>query len=176
MARLLYIPRERPADASAQINRQQQTFATLWGVVNDFLARVGEAPVTPFGYERINAAINVQRVLEGLNETVADRTQAICQVGDNAQTRRLMGNVVEGLDAFLQITIEEMGRDAMEEREFLLQMRNNRGDLMQRLRRDYLAGDATLSASDKTAILMVTSSTERASGCWIGWSGACRHP
>jgi hypothetical protein len=139
--------------------------ASLALVIDEFLDRLGETQLAASAYERLNHALSVQRILDGLSETLADLARAVVESGANPTTRRLIGSVVEGLDAVLLTMVDAMGPDGEHDRALLRKMSGDRGALMRRLREEYLAGDASLTAAEKMAILNITNLTERAS--WL---------
>ncbi len=165
LPRLIDIARGSPKDALAQIGRQQQIIAALGSAIDDFLARLGEGPISRSGYERLNAALSLERLLDGLAETLADLARAACAATSSPATARLTGNVIEGLDAVLSTVVEAMGPDGADDRILLRRMSGDRGALMKRLREEYLESDAAMGAADKMSILTVTNLTERAS--WL---------
>ena len=165
LPRLLDVGRDATKDAAALTSRQRQIIVTLASAIDDFLGRLGEAPISHSGYERLNHALILQRLLDGLTETLVDLVRAVGEIGDNQSTRRLASNVVEGLDAVLLTMVEAMGPGGEDDRVLLLQATGDRGALMRRLREEYLASDAALGAGDKMAILTITNLTERAS--WL---------
>ena len=73
--------------------------------------------------------------------------------------------MVEGLDAVLLMRVDAIGPDGADDRMLLKRMGGDRSALMRRLREEYLASDAGLSAADKMSILTITNLTERAS--WL---------
>jgi phosphate:Na+ symporter len=162
---LLDIARTAPKDATAAIARRREVTAGLALAVDEFLERLGETQLVPSAYERLNQALNVQRILEGLSETLADLARAVVDSGANPTTRRLTGSVVEGLDAVLLTMVDAMGPGGADDRALLRRMSGDRGALMRRLREEYLESDANLAAADKMTILTLTNLTERAS--WL---------
>jgi hypothetical protein len=104
-------------------------------------------------------------VLDGLSETLVDLARSVGDATGSPTTRRLTDSVVEGLDAVLLTVVDAMGADSEDDRILLRRMTGDRGALMRRLREEYLAGDAGLTAAEKMAILNITNLTERAS--WL---------
>ncbi|HET7715511.1 MAG TPA: Na/Pi symporter, partial [Bauldia sp.] len=76
LPRLLDIARTMPKDAVAAIARRRQVIDGLASAIEEFLGRLGEAQLIPSAYERLNRALNVQRHLDGLSETLADLARA----------------------------------------------------------------------------------------------------
>jgi phosphate:Na+ symporter len=165
LPRFLDIARDRPKDGTSPIVRTREVVDGLGGAIDDFLDRLGEAHLSHSAYERLNLALNVQRLLEGLAETLADLSRTVVESEAHATTGRLTDSVVEGLDAVLMIVVEALGPDGAEDRVMLRRMSGDRGALMRRLREQYLASDTALAASDKMTILTLTNLTERAS--WL---------
>ncbi|MCB1499307.1 MAG: Na/Pi cotransporter family protein [Bauldia sp.] len=165
LPRFLAIARDRPTDGATAIARTREVVDGLGGVVDDFLDRLGEAHLSHSAYERLNLALNVQRLLEGLAETLADLSRIVLESEAHVTTGQLTDSVVEGLDAVLMVVVEALGPDGAEDRVLLRRMSGDRGGLMRRLREQYLASDAALAASDKMTILTLTNLTERAS--WL---------
>ena len=164
-----YLPRLLDAARAfapvAQVARQRAVLAGLGAAIDDFLDHLGEAQLSHSAYERLNHALNLQRLLDGLAETLGDLARAIVEGGANGATARLTGSVVEGLDAVLLTVVDAMGTDGADDRVLLRRMSGDRGALMRRLREEYLASDSGLSAADKMGILTITNLTERAS--WL---------
>ncbi len=165
LPRLLEIARSTPRDLSAAVSRQRQTIDGLGAVIDEFLVHLGEQSLTHSAYERLNQAISIQRVLDGLSETLVDLARSVGDVANSPTAHRLTDSVVEGLDAVLLTVVDAMGPDAEDDRMLLRRMTGDRGALMRRLREEYLAGDANLTAAEKMAILNITNLTERAS--WL---------
>lgn len=165
LPRLLDVARAAPKDAVAAIARQRQIIDGLGSAVDEFLVHLGEQPLSHSAYERLNQAINTQRILDGLSETLAELARAVGDAGASPTTARLTGSVVEGLDAVLLTVVEAMGPDGEDDRTLLRRMSGDRGALMKRLREDYLASDASLGTAEKMTILTVTNLAER--GSWL---------
>ncbi len=163
LPRLLAIARE--SGSVTALARQRGVITGLGAAIDDFLDHLGEAQLTHSAYERLNGVLNVERILDGLAETLSDLARAVVEAGDSAATRRLTESVVEGLDAVLLITVDAIGPDGADDRMLLKRMGGDRSALMRRLREEYLASDAGLSAADKMSILTITNLTERAS--WL---------
>ncbi len=164
-----YLPRlldaARESSPAAQMARQREVISALGAAIEDFLDHLGEVPLSHSAYERLNHALNVQRLLDGLAETLGDLARAVVEAGTNPATARLTGSVVEGLDAVLLTVVDAMGTDGADDRLLLRRMSGDRSALMRRLREEYLASDRGLSAADKMGILTITNLTERAS--WL---------
>jgi phosphate:Na+ symporter len=166
LPRLLDIARDPSKPAGSAIASRQQTIAALEAAIDEFLDRLGEVPISHAGYERLNQVLAVSRILDGLAETLGELVRAAAEAGPSPATRRLIDNVVEGLDAVLTTVVEAMGPDGSGEDRILLRgISGDRSALMRRLREEYLASDASLGAADKMTILTVTNLTERAS--WL---------
>jgi hypothetical protein len=125
----------------AQVARQRAVLAGLGAAIDDFLDHLGEAQLSHSAYERINHALNLQRLLDGLAETLGDLARAIVEGGANGATARLTGSVVEGLDAVLLTVVDAMGADGADDRILLRRMSGDRAPMR---RRGYLASDSGL--------------------------------
>ncbi len=163
LPRLLDVARE--AAPGGSLERQRVVIEGLGDAIDDFLDHLGEANLTHSAYERLNHVLNVERILDGLSETLSELVRAVGEAGGSPATRRLTGSVVEGLDAVLLILVDAMGPDGAEDRVLLRQMGGDRSALMRRLREEYLASDPGLAAADKMSIFTITNLTERAS--WL---------
>ena len=151
-----------PKDVGAAVARQRQVIDGLGSAIDEFLVRLGEAQLSHSAYERLNLALSMERLLDGLSETLADLARAVVDAGSKPTTRQLTDSVVEGLDAVLLTVVEAMGPDGADDRALLRRMSGDRGALMKRLREEYLASDDSLAATEKMAILTITNLTERA--------------
>ncbi len=165
LPRVLDVARSAPRDVAGLVNRQRQVIDSLGSAIDEFLVHLGEQSLSHSAYERLNQALSLQRLLDGLSETLVELARAVGEAGEGEPTRRLIGSVVEGLDAVLLTVVDAMGPEAEDDRMLLRQMTGDRSALMKRLREEYLAGDARLSAAEKMAILNITNLTERAS--WL---------
>jgi phosphate:Na+ symporter len=165
LPRLMDGAREAARGGSAGIARQREVIDSLGASIDEFLNHLGEQPLSHSAYERLNQALNVERILEGLGETLADLARTVGETGPDPAMRRLIDNVVEGLDAVLLTLVDAMGPDGADDRMLLRQMGGDRSALMKRLREEYLASGEEMSAADKMAILTITNLAERAS--WL---------
>lgn len=165
LPRLLDLARAAPKDAAAAIAGGRRVIDGLGSAIDEFLERLGESSLTHSAYERLNQALIMQRLLDGLSETLGDLARSVVDAGPGSAKARLTGSVVEGLDAVLLTVVEAMGPDGEDDRILLRRMSGDRGALMRRLREEYLASDASLAAADKMTILTVTNLAERAS--WL---------
>lgn len=164
-----YLPRlldaAREASPVVRVARQREVIAGLGDAIEEFLDHLGEASLSHSAYERLNHALSVERLLEGLAETLGDLARTVVEAEATPTMTRLTGSVIEGLDAVLLMVVDAMGPDGEDDRALLRRLRGDRGALMRRLREEYLAGDSGLSAADKMGILTITNLTERAS--WL---------
>jgi len=164
-----YLPRfldvAREGGAGASVARHRGVIAGLGSAIDEFLDHLGNAQLSHSAYERLNHVLNVERILDGLAETLSDLARTIAEAGKGPATERLTGSIVEGLDAVLLTVVDAMGPDGAEDRKLLRRMGGDRSALMRRLREEYLASDAGLSPADKMSILTITNLTERAS--WL---------
>jgi phosphate:Na+ symporter len=158
----LEIARSSPKDGLALIERRNQNFLALSAEIRMFLRHLGDAPFSLGGYDRLNRAINTQRILEGLNETVVELARAAKQAQDDPLSRQLMSNVIEGIDAAVLVMVDALADRSGEDRALFYAVTRDRADVVQRLRQEYLAHDASLTTSHKGSILIVTNLTERA--------------
>lgn len=164
-----YLPRlldaAREASPVVRVARQREVIAGLGDAIDEFLDHLGEASLSHSAYERLNHALNVERLLEGLAETLGDLARTVVEAEATPTMTRLTGSVIEGLDAVLLMVVDAMGPDGEDDRLLLRRLSGDRGALMRRLREEYLASDSGLSAADKMGILTITNLTERAS--WL---------
>lgn len=165
LPRLLEIARSTPQQAAGAVARQRHVIDGLGSAIDEFLVHLGEQSLSSSAYERLNQAMSIQRLLDGLSETLADLARTVGDADENSTTRRLTDSVIEGIDAVLLTLVEAMGPDGEDDRTLLRRMSGDRGALMKRLREEYLDSDATLAAADKMIILTITNLTERAS--WL---------
>ncbi len=147
--------------APDDLERLNANFVTLSGAVNEFLRSLRDAPLDVAGYDRLNRTLHQLRLLDGLNETVVELARAARRGEDKPLLSRLIGNVVEGLDAVLLTMADAMGEGGGEDIELFHGMTRQRGEVMHRLREAYLAADAELTAPQKGTILIVTNLAER---------------
>lgn len=162
LPRWLETARARSRTGLADLDRQNQSFIALAGTLRDFLRGLRDAPLDLRGYDRLNDSINRQRLLDGLNETIVELARTSLRTDDDSLTRQLLDNVIEGLDAVLLTMVAALNERSVEDRALFYAVTRSRGDVMQRLRADYLVADAELSLAHKGTVLIVTNLAERA--------------
>jgi phosphate:Na+ symporter len=162
LPRYLDVARHPSRDGPTRLDRQNRSFTVLGTTVRDFLTGLREAPFDAVGYDRLNRAINLQRLLDGLNETLVELARTSRLTDDAALARRLLANVVEGIDAVLLTMVDALADGSGEDRALFRAMTRHRGEVMHGLREAYLAADAQLSTAEKGTILIVTNLAERA--------------
>ncbi len=165
MPRLLAIAREKPADAPVRIRQRRESIRQLSAAINEFLDRVGERSLHAGAYEQLHAASSKAELIDEIADTIAELASAAVVAGRHEATHRLSSSIVEGIDAMLLTAAEAMGPDGREELDVLRTMTGDRSMLMRRIREDYLAREADLSAGDRRDILSLTIVAERAS--WL---------
>lgn len=162
LPRYLDVARANGRDSAARVARLGHNYTTLAASVRDFLGSLREASFDPQGYRRLNRAISLQHLLDGMDETLAELANATREADRGPLAQRLISNVVEGIDAVLLTMVDALGDTAGEDRALLRAMTQSRGEVMQRLREGYLAADAELSTGEKGTVLIVTTLAERA--------------
>src|SRR5262249_42984130 len=73
----------------------------------------------------------------------------------------LIATFVEGLDFVLMIMIQTLESADQELFSLLLRITEDRGDMMERIRQDYLAEEGSVDTADRAVLLEVTSVFER---------------
>lgn len=148
--------------ASGQAQRTRQNFANLKRSIDEFLERLGHQNLSASRYEALAEAMNRQRLLEGLIETLEEMFAAD-QLGESSPGLvRLRSNVVEALHAVLLTLSDALSSHDELDRSLLRHATHDRSDLMRRLRSDYLAEDSNLATPQKMSLLSMINLLERA--------------
>jgi len=156
------LARRRPKDGLVALDRQNQNFTMLAEEVHHFLRRLGTAPLSPTGYNRLNRMMNSQRLLDGLNQTLVDLAKTTLRTDRSPQADTLADHIVEGLDAVVLTMVDALDDAAPVDKEHFYEATRDRGSVMQRIRDAYLAADAKLSTTQRGAVLILTNLAERA--------------
>jgi len=108
---------------------------------------------------------NRQDLLADIEKNLLRQYEALCARPGGAKAAQLCAAIVEVLDTMLQTTLAAAETGDREELALLAAMTADRGEMMERIRKKYLATDEEVTAEDRALILDVTHGFER-----IVWS------
>ncbi|HET8720939.1 MAG TPA: Na/Pi symporter [Nitrospira sp.] len=115
--------------------------------------------------ERLLNVRNRQDLLKVVEEDLLQQYEALRASPGGAKAAQLCTAIVEALDTILQTTLAAAETGDREELALLGAMTADRGEMMERIRKKYLATEEEVTAEDRALILHVTHGFER-----IVWS------
>ena len=101
-----------------------------------------------------------QRLLFWLDERVLELCELLHAMPRESALDAWRMGLVEGVDAVLLILGEMLSVEDESDWSATVEMMNDRGELMRRMRSTYLGEDSPLSAEERTSVLRITSITE----------------
>ena len=136
-------------------------FATLAGRIDHFQHELVHQQLGPSETERLTG---LQSRLS-LIVYVEDSLQTLMTISEpvplDGRLASRISTLVEALDFMLLTLIDALESTDAEAGELLLQITEDRGDFVERIRQDYLAEESGASSGDRAVLLQVTSIFER---------------
>ena len=133
----------------------------LTGFLRNAVQRAGSVEVA----EKLLNLRNRQDLLGDIEEDLLRQYEALRARPGGAKAAQLCAAIVEVLDTMLQTTLAAAETGDREELELLRAMTSDRGEMMERIRKKYLATEEEVTTEDRALILDVTHGFER-----IAWS------
>jgi len=140
----------------------QQAAHSVSEEISRFLAELMESSPTRETMERLAGLHTAQGLLDELTEDVH---KLVKHLGGQTLTPALEGpitSMVESLHLVVMVLIDELESPDEFQRDSLIAMTSDRSDMMDRLRRDLLRGDWSLSMAEQETLFTVTTSFEHA--------------
>lgn len=136
-------------------------FAAVALEVEAFLAELVKEPLQPETSGRVTNLQNRHSLLNYIEESLYSLTATLRGSGRSDKLQALVDRFVEGLDFVLLTALDAM--ESMDEFDIdlLITITADRGDLMEKIRKAYLASEEGLSYEDKSMLLHMTSLFER---------------
>ena len=167
LARRLRVYSDAMRAAPAMAERQEalrthEPFATLAERIAQFQHELVNQPLGPHEAERLTSLqsrLSLLVYLEDSLQTLAATTESVPQ---ESRLGVRVSTFVEALDFVLLTLIDALESGAGEPVDQLVQITEDRGEFVERVRQEYLADEASVTASDRAVLLQVTSVFERA--------------
>lgn len=137
-------------------------FVTVSARLLEFLVEALHRDTAHESAERLLALQNCQKLLASIEEDVFYLYQIVHGRTGKGKAGQLAMNIVESLDTILLTTIAAADTGDPDERELLAVLTADRGDLMERVRKNYLSAELELSPEERALIPYVTHLFERA--------------
>jgi phosphate:Na+ symporter len=164
----LRVERERSGNPGAA--SLHDAFGPISERVLEFLLGMLQSDVELRTSARLLSLQNRQALLAAIEEDIFGLCQILRGRTDKGKAGQLGLNVVECLDTLLLTVIASADTGDSDERELLLVLTADRGELMERIRKTYLSMEGSLSLDDRSLILYVIHLFERTAWC-IGQYG-----
>ena len=111
--------------------------------------------------ERLLNLQNRHSLIVSIEDNVYQLVRTIDQTDCSARPQELIHNVVEGLHTILLTTVDAMESPEEYNIDLLISITEDRGDLMERIRKMYLTSERGLEIADKSTLLYLTNLYER---------------
>ena len=136
-------------------------FITVVGRIEHFQHDLVNRQLGPDETERLTKLQNRLNLTVYLEDSLRTLTLATESVPLDSRLGGIVSSFVEALDFVLLTLIDALEGDGGESVEVLIQITEDRGDLMERIRQDYLADQGEVSPADRAVLLQATSVFER---------------
>ncbi|MGA1080408.1 MAG: Na/Pi symporter [Steroidobacteraceae bacterium] len=159
-----YLELARVADPgqAADLASRHAAFQSVHRAIEAFQARLAARNLSPELTEWLVRQQRREELLAGLEEVCRDLAGVS---GDGSALAGMRSAMVESLDAMVLTAISGFEQEDREELDMLATMTEDRGPMMEAMRRRYLAGGVNLSDSQRIEVLRLTSLFERAVWC-----------
>ena len=111
--------------------------------------------------ERLNKLQNRLSLILYLEDSLRTMTSVTAGVVSASRLGDLVSTFVEGLDFVLMMLVTALETGERERIDLLINITEDRGDLMERIRQSYLADEGSVDARDRAVLLQVTNVFER---------------
>jgi phosphate:Na+ symporter len=111
--------------------------------------------------ERLTKLQNRLSLILYLEDSLRSMTSVTAGVVPSSRLGELVSTFVEGLDFVLMMLVDALETGDRERIEMLINITEDRGDLMERIRQSYLAEEESVDARDRAVLLQVTNVFER---------------
>jgi phosphate:Na+ symporter len=136
-------------------------FTAVSARIDLFLHELVNQQLRPDETERLTRLQNRLSLIVYLEDSLRSLTVSIESASFHERLGPLIATFVEGLDFVLMIMIQTLESGDQESFSLLLRITEDRGDMMERVRQDYLAEERNVGTADRAVLLEVTSVFER---------------
>lgn len=112
------------------------------------------------GLESRNALMSRQKLLFWLEDALAVMCMALIELADRPALERFRASICEGVDSVFLTLLDAMEADDPTSWELASQLTGDRGELMRKMRIEYLVMDPQLRPLELTNVLLITNSVE----------------
>lgn len=153
---------ELVGQSPVEVEAAQAAFASVAGQIEELLGSLTDTDLTRGASSRLLNLHNRHSLIVSLEDSLA-RLAAAMTTGHTSPTLRTRtDNFIQALDALLLTTLDTVASADPIDRELLLEITSDRGDVMERLRQSFLAGESQLEVADRSALFYLTTLLERA--------------
>ena len=112
------------------------------------------------GAENRNLLMNRHKLLSWMDDALATMCAAMIELADRPHLKRFQENICEGVDSVFLCLVDAMEIDDKPSWDLASQLTGDRGELMRKMRVQYLEMDPPLQRLDLINILLVTNAVE----------------
>ena len=158
----------RPAIAPAVMHRpgiapavMHRAFAAVAKAVEEFGTGLADQNLSRASSSRLLALERRLGILEALNDSLRDFSAGAAEQAHDGPIGALVGNLIEATDTVLVTAIDCWKTRDEDDLATLSAMTEDRGTMMERIRRTYADGDAGVEHKDRAGLFHLTSLFER---------------
>ncbi|MBE0477744.1 Na/Pi cotransporter family protein [Candidatus Aerophobetes bacterium] len=129
--------------------------------VQSFLTALVDKNLSHITSERLLNLQNRHSLIISIEDNVYQLVRTIDHTECSVALQKFIHNVVEGLHTILLTIVDAMESSEKSEVDLLINITEDRGDLMEKIRRIYLTSDTALDVPDKSTLLYITNLYER---------------
>jgi phosphate:Na+ symporter len=148
-------------DSNAQLESIHSAFNAVAREVQTFLTDLVDQSLSSSSSERLLNIQNRHSMIISLEDNLYRMVNTIGESSFAGTSEKLSQNLVEGLDAILLTTIDAMESEDEADQELLINLTQDRGKTMEKIRKNYLSHESELDLQSKTTLLYLTNIFER---------------
>ena len=151
----------RTSKQSFSCHATHNAFGVVAAEVQAFMSDLVDKNLSHLTSERLVNLLNRHSLLVSIEENTYRLAETLATSGHSEALKNLFHSFVEGLDTILLTALDAMEAKNASELKMLISITEDRGNMMEKVRNTYLAGEKALEQQDKSVLLYVTNLFER---------------
>lgn len=144
-----------------EAQRVHAAFAEVAARIDQFQHELVNQQLGPAETERLTKLQSRLSLIVYLEDSLRALTAATASVALDGRLGTLVSTFIEGLDFVLLTLVDALEAGSSDALDLLTRITEDRGDLVERIRQEYLAGEAGVAVAERAVLLQVTSVFER---------------
>jgi len=147
--------------ARARTRETHGAFAALVGHIEEFQHSLVDQQLGPEETERLTVLQNRLNLIVYVEDSLRALLLSTEMVSTDSRLGDLVSTFIEALDFVLMTLLDALKTGDRDRIDLLMSITEDRGDLMEQVRQNYLAEEGSVGAADRAVLLHVTSVFER---------------